>query len=260
MELGPFEKITFFPPDPLPQNLHDILNGVDKAQLDDMVCSGKGDAESQEEERLPLKKRTGSSKSSSRRACLSRVSPSEDKSITKSASTSTRSTSFLDAFVYPYSRTVLELAITLRSDKAFEEFTKALMEFSSNAQLVDPKFAINPINPNYKEKNITSKGEISPNMTKLGTHIKISGNGNAFSKKKVWDNQDQARKSRKPKKEEFRNPTVYFSKIVSTEVHPQELIDCITHEWAHSGGNHIQFKDLQMLESETLVTFFVSPR
>ncbi len=82
-----------------PQNLHDILNGVDKAQLDDMVCSGKGDAESQEEERLPLKKRTGSSKSSSRRARLFSVTPSKDTSITKLESISTRSMSFLDAFV-----------------------------------------------------------------------------------------------------------------------------------------------------------------
>jgi hypothetical protein len=129
------------------------------------------------------------------------------------------------------------------------------MDFISNAQLVDPKFAINPINPNSKEKNITSKGNISPNMTKLGTHIKISGNGNAFSKKN-WDNQDQTRKSRKPKKEEFRDPMVYFSMIVSTEVRPQELINRITHEWARAGGNRLQIKDLQTIESVMVVTFF----
>jgi hypothetical protein len=93
-------------------------------------------------------------------------------------------------------------------------------------------------------------------MTKLGTHIKISSNGNAFSKKKVWDNQDQARKSPKPKKEEFRDPTVYFSMIISTEVRPQELIDRVKHEWAHSGGNWLQIKDLQTIKSKTVVTFF----
>jgi hypothetical protein len=49
-----------------PQNLHNILNGVDKTQLDNMDCSGKGDAELHGEECSPLKKRTGSSKSSSR--------------------------------------------------------------------------------------------------------------------------------------------------------------------------------------------------
>jgi len=131
-----------------------------------------------------------------------------------------------------------------------------LMNFISNAQLVDPKFAINPIHPNSKEKNITSKGEVSSNMTKLGTHIRISRNGNVFNKKKVWDTQDQARKSRKPKKEEFRDPAVYFSMIVSTEVRPQELIDRVSHEWARSGGNRLQIKDLQTIESMTVVSIF----
>jgi hypothetical protein len=64
--------------------------------------------------------------------------------------------------LYPFPCTILELAITLKSDKAFKEFTKAIMDLISNAQMVDPKFAINHINPNSKDKSITSKGEISP--------------------------------------------------------------------------------------------------
>jgi hypothetical protein len=71
--------------------------------------------------------------------------------------------------------------------------------------MVDPKFVINPLNSNSKEKNISSKGETSPNMTKLGTHIKISGNGNTFNKKKVWGNHGNDCKSRKSKKDEFRD-------------------------------------------------------
>ncbi len=98
-----------------------------------------------------------------------------------------KATYFLDTFILPYARVILELAVTLKSKKAFEEFTQALMSFLTNAQMVDPKFVINPINPNSKEKSITSKGEISPNMTKLGSHVKISGNRNAFNKQKVWD-------------------------------------------------------------------------
>jgi hypothetical protein len=70
------------------------------------------------------------------------------------------------------------------------------MAFITNMQMVGPKFLINPLNPNSKEKNISSKGEISPNMTKLGTHIKISGNGNTFNKKKVWINQGNDCKGR----------------------------------------------------------------
>jgi hypothetical protein len=80
-----------------------------------------------------------------------------------------------------HSRIVLKLAITLKSDKAFEELTNALMAFITNAQIAEPKFVINPINQSLKDKNISSKGEVLPNMTKLGTHIKISGSGNIFN-------------------------------------------------------------------------------
>ncbi len=64
------------------------------------------------------------------------------------------------------------------------------MAFLANAQMVDPMFVINPLNSNSKEKNIALKGEISANMTKLGRHVKISGNGNVFSKQKVWNKEE----------------------------------------------------------------------
>jgi hypothetical protein len=93
-------------------------------------------------------------------------------------------------------------------------------------------------------------------MTKLGTHIKISGNGNAFNKKKVWSNQENDHKSRKSNKQEIHDPTVYFSMVVSTEVMPQEIIDRISHEWAHLNGSHLQVKDLQSISRETVASFF----
>jgi hypothetical protein len=70
--------------------------------------------------------------------------------------------------VHKHQCTILELAILLTSEKKFEEFSQALMALLTNAQMVDPKFVINPLSPDSKGKDITSKGEISPNMTKLG--------------------------------------------------------------------------------------------
>ncbi len=132
------------------------------------------------------------------------------------------------------------------------------MSLITNAQMVDPKFIINPLNPNSKEKNITSKGEISPNMTKLGIHIKISGNGNAFNKQKVWDKDgDSGRQSHKAnKKEEFKDPTVYFSMVILSEVEPKEIIEHTTHEWSRMNGMRLQIKDLQFIESETVVSIY----
>ncbi len=132
------------------------------------------------------------------------------------------------------------------------------MSFLANAQMVDPKFVINPINPNSKEKNITSKGEISLNMTKLGSHVKISGNGNTFNKQKVWDKDgDSGRQMRKAnKKEEYRDPTVYFSMVILSEVDPNEIIERTPHEWSRMNRVRLQIKDLQSMNSETVVSIY----
>jgi hypothetical protein len=244
-----------------PRNLHNVMNGSDVTPNDDheedediaaiMEIDGveaiKNTVDTSE--LSPVKKRSKSKKRSSSRPRVSSPEPKSNDDTTKSAS-------FLEDVVYKHSRIILELAIALKSDKVFEEFTQALMAFITNAQMVDPKFVINPINPSSKEKNISNKGEVSSNMTKLGTHVKISGNGNAFNKKKVWNNQSSKRNSRKSQKEEFRDPVVYFSMVISTQVEPSELIDRLTHEWSRTNGTRLQVKDLQSISSETVVTFF----
>jgi hypothetical protein len=138
------------------------------------------------------------------------VSPQEQ------AASKERITTFMDEFVFPHSHIILEMAITLKSDKAFDKFTQSIMAFITNAQIVDPKFIINLPNPLSDAKAIMTKGEISTNMTKLSTHIKISGRGNTFSKQKVWDKGDDDksnnRKNRKANKKEgmYHDPMVYF--------------------------------------------------
>jgi hypothetical protein len=64
------------------------------------------------------------------------------------------------------------------------------MLFISNAQLVDPKFMINPFNI-LQERKFSSQRVIFPNMTMLGVHIKISGNGNIFNKQKSGEIKDK---------------------------------------------------------------------
>jgi hypothetical protein len=121
------------------------------------------------------------------------------------------------------------------------------MSFISNAQMVHPKFAINLINKHSKERNITSKVKSPPKMTNLGLHVKISGYGNVFTKKKISTNQDNEHKSRKSKKEQYRDSTVYFSMVISLEVRPQEILDRVTHEWARLNDTRLQIKELQLI-------------
>jgi hypothetical protein len=44
--------------------------------------------------------------------------------------------------------------------------------------------------------------------------------------------------------------------VIFSEVEPQEIIECMIHEWARLNGMWLQIKDLQFIESETVVTFF----
>jgi hypothetical protein len=248
-----------------PRNLHNMMNGgifdpLDKDNDTDkdvevlMEIEGAANEAGEDMSGMsPLNKRSRGKKRSSSRP---RVTPPESKSADTNTSNATKSASFLDEVVYPHSHVILELVITLKSDKAFEESTQALMAFITNAQMVDPKFVINPINPPSKDKNISNKGKTSSNMMKLGTHIKISGNGNAFNKKKIWNNKPSNRKSRKSQREQFCNPTVYFSMVISTKVEPLELINRLTHEWSRLNGSQLQVKDLQSISSEMVVTFF----
>jgi hypothetical protein len=138
----------------LNRNLHTIFNGI---ATKPEVLEELGKPKQEPEECSPAKKRGRSSKSSTKHSNANKVSPPK-----ATATSTTKKITFEDTYVYPHKRVILDLAILLKSEKAFEEFTKALMAFIENAQMVDPKFFINTLNPKSKEKSITTKGKIIP--------------------------------------------------------------------------------------------------
>jgi hypothetical protein len=88
-------------------------------------------------------------------------------------------------------------------------------------------------------------------MTLLGAHFKISSNGcNPFEKEKVWG------KGNNKNKEEFHYPMVYFTMMIATDPDPEELILRVIHEWHKMGGVHLQIKEVQIFESETILLLF----
>jgi hypothetical protein len=44
--------------------------------------------------------------------------------------------------------------------------------------------------------------------------------------------------------------------VVSLEMDPKEIIERITHEWSRNGGTRIMIKELQDLDSKTVVSIF----
>ncbi len=124
-----------------PQNLFAIMNGEDTPQdvLEDMDID-KAIAEQNECSPPPKKEKPGSGKAKAKRTReqVTPPDPATNSNPHPKTTPANRSALFLDTHVYKYKRTVLELAILLKSDKAFEEFTQVLMSFITNAQMVDP--------------------------------------------------------------------------------------------------------------------------
>ncbi len=147
-------------------------------------------------------------------------------------------------------------------EKGFDEFVQSLAVFMVNAKMVNPHFVWNPINPNMVGlANITSKGKILTNMTMLGSHVKVSGGGYAFVKQRVHKENkamraQQGGRGNNEKEQEYKDPTMYFNLVISSDVDPLEIITRTTYEWTRINGQRLQIKELQDVASETLVSFF----
>ncbi len=85
------------------------------------------------------------------------VSPQENQTQTEAALSILKTTKFVNNYIHPHRRITVKLAIPLTNEDTFNKFAKALASLLGNAQIVNPKFVINPIKPFSKDKNITTK-------------------------------------------------------------------------------------------------------
>jgi hypothetical protein len=154
---------------------------------------------------------------------------------------------------HSHPRTIVESSILLPSDKAENCFIEALRELLRNGKMVDKHFAFAPVKRSNKEELISDANAIPNNMTLLSNHFKISyqGSKNPFEKQKVWG------KPKKDKdKEEFKDPTVFFSFAIASEEEPSEILERINQEWFKQGGRYLRVKELQSFDSVTIITLF----
>ncbi len=163
-----------------------------------------------------------------------------------------KSHTIIDTHAHKFPRTIIDGAIKLKDANPFQEFIVALQNLLKNRQLVDPHFVFCPIKVNGGDKKFHEQSEIPVNMTMLGAHFKIlSGNGkNQFDKQKVWG------KGANKNKDEYKNPVVWYTLAIATDVEPKDLVSRIVHEWHRIGGVRRRIKDLQSFESETLLSCF----
>jgi hypothetical protein len=149
-----------------------------------------------------------------------------------------------------WKRIILELSVTLKTDKAFDKFAQALVVFMVNAKMVDPSFVRNPINPNAIEvRNITLNDKIPNSMTTLSSHVKVSKNGYSFVKQRIHKEGKNKRRLQaghrnNNKGPKDKDPMVYFNFIALSDVDPTKIISWTMYKLTGINVHRLQIKDL----------------
>ena len=86
-------------------------------------------------------------------------------------------------------------------------------------QKVDPHLVIMPAKEGITTSIITTPNEIPLNQTDLGTNVNV-GPRATFEKKRPWG-KDNAELN----EEDWPNPEVWFSVVISSDEPPEEIID-----------------------------------
>jgi hypothetical protein len=112
------------------KNLHNIMNGINEG--DGIMKIDGGDGKDVEEQ-SPPKKHGGLNKSTTKRPSSKthKILSPLDQTQADEAPTILKAMQFMDTYVHPHRRVVLELAINLTKEDTFDEFTKVLVSFSA---------------------------------------------------------------------------------------------------------------------------------
>ncbi len=124
------------------KNLHNIMNGIDEDKAD-------------KDKQSPVKMQDSPSKTSTRRVSSkthNAVSTQKNQPQTEAAPSILKTTKFIDTYIHPHRRIMLELAITLTKEDTFDEFANALASLLSNPQILTPSLSSTQSNPSAKIK------------------------------------------------------------------------------------------------------------
>ena len=132
----------------------------------------------------------------------------------------------------------------------------------TNGKYLNPHMAFTPLKHSInimKPKLILREDDVPVNFTHLGQYVYTSGN-RIFEKKKNW--KAAPRKTAPQRDQEQRDksflkdPVVYFTIAIATDVLPQTLINGIKTEWETHGGGKLQVKYLQTQESKVVLALY----
>jgi hypothetical protein len=165
------------------------------------------------------------------------------------------------AHTYVNPRTFVEAAITLTKDDKPKEFIVAIKLLLTNGKILDSHFALAPLKPDTptkKTKLISTEDDVPINFTHLGQYAFTSGN-RIFEKKKDWKQDNNTKKDHqdnKSRESAFKDPVVYFTFVIATDIEPRALVHGIKTEWEANGGGKLAINDLQSQESKVVLALY----
>ena len=159
------------------------------------------------------------------------------------------------AHAHTHSLTYIKATICLTSDDKPKEFIVAIKLILKNGKYLDHNFGLVPLKnlPGKQTKVIVDKDNVPTNFTHLGQYAFTSGN-RIFEKKKNWKKDKQPHRDNEA--EEFKDPVVYFTIAIATDIAPKALIDGIRTEWETHSGGKLQVKDLQSHDSKSMFALY----
>ncbi len=154
----------------------------------------------------------------------------------------------------------------IKEDKP-KELIAVIKLLLTNGQILDPNFALAPLKHNKattKPKLITTIDDVPINFTHLGQYAFTYGNRIFEKNKDCWKGENNRNsKSKKaghrdnsPEPETFKDPVVYFTIAIATDIPPRTLINGIRTEWEANGGGKLQVKDLQSQERKVVMALY----
>ena len=123
------------------------------------------------------------------------------------------------------------------------ELTMKLRGLLKEGQKVDKMLAIMPLKEDNTTPVIPTPDEIPLNQTDLGTNVNPDKKA-TFKKKRPWG------KDNNLPEEDWLDPKVWFSFVISSDEPPEDILERIRHEWKKCGGNRLGIKELKVHHSE----------
>ncbi len=136
----------------------------------------------------------------------------------------------------------------LKGEDKHGVYVKQIGNLLKNIQLVDPTAIMHATVEWESSKPLGSKAETNTNMTTLLAYTLVGNNANAFKPKK---NNNKTKGCKGKDKLDTLDPSVYPTFIFSSDVDPDTIVSCVTHEFCHAGGFYFRKKQLQCIETVT---------